>query len=181
MKPRLKGVTPAIALVNPKYPHNVGAVVRAASCWGASQVIWTGHRVPHPTDSGIDFRLPREERMRGYRDVEMVKEEYFFDIFDKDVVPVAVEVRPQSENLMDFVHPEKALYVFGPEDGGLQRVHLQLCHRFITIPTAHCLNLSAAVNIVLFHRMQQLYNEGHYAGLTANEMLVENRGLIANC
>lgn len=32
------GIAPAIILVNPKFPHNVGAAVRAASCFGILQV-----------------------------------------------------------------------------------------------------------------------------------------------
>ena len=39
-----EGVAPAIALVNPKYPHNVGAAVRAASCFGIQQVWFSGNR-----------------------------------------------------------------------------------------------------------------------------------------
>ena len=32
-------------LVDPKFPHNVGAAVRAASCYGVGQVWFTGDRV----------------------------------------------------------------------------------------------------------------------------------------
>jgi tRNA G18 (ribose-2'-O)-methylase SpoU len=39
------GLTPAVALINPKFPHNVGASLRAASCFGAHQVWFTGDRV----------------------------------------------------------------------------------------------------------------------------------------
>jgi hypothetical protein len=44
-----------------------------------------------------------------------------------------------------FRHPEKAVYIFGPEDGGLDRAWLTRCHRFVRIPTRHCLNLACAV------------------------------------
>ena len=40
-----EGVAPAIGLVNPKFPHNVGAAVRAASCFGIRQVWFSGDRV----------------------------------------------------------------------------------------------------------------------------------------
>ena len=39
------GITPALALVDPKFPHNVGAAVRAASCYGVRQVWFSGDRV----------------------------------------------------------------------------------------------------------------------------------------
>lgn len=143
------GVTPAVALVNPKYPHNVGQAVRAASCWGANQVWFSGNRVKLDTT----HRLPREERMKGYRNVELRQHDYFFDQFERGVVPVAIELLPGAESLHHFVHPEKALYVFGPEDGSLSPMDLKHCHRFVVIPTKHCLNLAAAVNIVLYDRL----------------------------
>src|SRR5262249_13266497 len=43
-KPTL-GQPPAVALIDPKYPHNVGAALRACSCWGLAQLWWTGDRV----------------------------------------------------------------------------------------------------------------------------------------
>lgn len=148
---RRRGVAPAVALVNPRYGHNVGSAVRAASCFGLRQVWWSGNRVS--LDAAKGERLPREERMKGYRDVEMVQYDFFFDQFDRDVTPVAVEVLPQAESLVDFVHPEKALYVFGPEDGGLAKPQFIHCHRFVHIPIRHCANLAAAVYMVLYDRM----------------------------
>jgi hypothetical protein len=66
-----------------------------------------------------EARLPREERMRGYRDVELVQHDRPLDLFPSDVVPVAVEVRARSERLDRFVHPARAVYIFGPEDGSI--------------------------------------------------------------
>jgi tRNA(Leu) C34 or U34 (ribose-2'-O)-methylase TrmL len=143
------GVTPAVALVDPKFPHNVGAAVRAASCYGVRQVWFTGDRVG--LDGARGRRLPREERMRGYQEVEIRQADYFFDAF-ADAVPVAVELRRNAESLIEFEHPERALYVFGPEDGSLDRAVLARCHRFVVIPTRHCTNLSAAVYTVLYDR-----------------------------
>lgn len=144
------GRSPSVALTNPKYPHNVGAALRAASCFGIEQVWFTGNRVSLDPQKGE--RLPREERMRGYKDVELVQYDRIFDQFPKDVTPVAVELRPNSEALQHFVHPEKALYVFGPEDGSIPQVFLQHCHRFVVIPTRHCVNLAAAVYLILYDR-----------------------------
>jgi tRNA(Leu) C34 or U34 (ribose-2'-O)-methylase TrmL len=149
------GITPAVALVDPKFPHNVGAAVRAASCHGVRQVWFSGDRVR--LDGAKRQRLPREERMRGYQEVEIRQADYFFDAFagvDRDggAVPVAVELRRNAESLIDFEHPERALYVFGPEDGSLDRAVLARCHRFLVIPTRHCTNLSAAVCTVLYDR-----------------------------
>jgi len=164
------GIAPAIALVDPKFPHNVGAAVRAASCYGIRQVWFSGSRVQLRGARG--YRLPREERMRGYMDVELRQSDAFFDAFSRDVVPVAVEVRSNSESLIDFEHPEHALYVFGAEDGSLGKAVLRHCHRFVIIPTRHCTNLSAAVYTVLYDR----HAKRARAGLEPPHRLAEARG-----
>ena len=164
-----------IALTNPKYPHNVGAAIRACSCWGIQKLVWSGKRVPHPdewSESELsDYRIPREERMKGYKSVELVRSERFKDLIVGGIIPVAIELVPDAENLFDFEHTENAMYIFGPEDGGLTSIILQHCHRFIKIPTRHCLNLGCAINVVLAHRAHQIYTKtGHY------EELAEIRG-----
>lgn len=143
------GNAPAVVMINPKFPHNVGAAVRAASCFGVEQVWFTGNRVQ--LDNGQ--RLPREERMKGYADVDLIQYDYPIDAFGNEVVPVAIEVRPNSERLTTFEHPENAVYVFGPEDASLTKGVTRLCHRFVIIPTRHCTNLSAAIYLVLYDRM----------------------------
>lgn len=159
------GRTPAIALINPKCGHNVGAAVRAASCFGAKQVWFTGDRVSLDSSK----RLPREERMKGYKDVELRQFDNFFEQFE-NVTPVAIELRPNAESLATFQHPDNALYVFGPEDGSLGAKYLSFCHRFVVIPTRHCLNLSAAVNIILYDRLIK-----ENPNITIYDTLAENR------
>lgn len=138
-------------MINPKFPHNVGSAQRACSIFGVQQLWYTGDRVPLEVENGK--RLPREERMKGYKNVNVVQFDYPFDAFPERTVPVAVEVRPNSEILPVFVHPENAVYVFGPEDGELPKSVVRHCHRFVIIPGRHCFNLAAAINIVLYDRM----------------------------
>lgn len=170
------GISPAIALVNPKFPHNVGATVRAASCFGVGQVWFSGKRVS--LDPKGPDRLPREERMKGYNEVDLINGDYFFDAFPKDTVPVAIEVRQNSELLPTFVHPENALYVFGPEDGSIPSSYLRHCHRFVIVPTRHCVNLSAAVYMVLYDRMVKRQALGLEDIAPADKVLAESRGFF---
>lgn len=142
--------SPAVIMINPKYPHNVGQAVRLCSCYGIQSLVMTGSRVPLQPSAG--YRLPREERMRGYRDVTLYHYDRPFDLFEKGTPFVGVEVRENAEKLPLFSHPDKAVYVFGPEDASLTRTHLQLCHRFVVLPTKHCLNLATAIGTVLYDR-----------------------------
>lgn len=162
----------AVALINPKYPRNVGNILRACSNFGCDALAWTPERIAHPDDWPLGSRLPREERMKLYQDVsvETVDRTCIVDRFE-DLIPIAVEVRDNAELLPNFIHPEKALYVFGPEDGSLNKGILTACYRFIVIPSTSCLNLAAAVNVVLYDRLAKTHegfiphSEKAYAGI----------------
>jgi hypothetical protein len=142
--------------------------VRALSCMqNGGQVGYTGSRVD------LARRLPREERMKAYRQIEWKRmpAERCMDYFG-DAVPVAVEMLKGSELLTSFDHPENAVYVFGPEDGSLPKGIRLRCHRFVTIPAYHCLNLAAAVYFVLYDRVVK----AHAGGTAELPILAEERG-----
>lgn len=143
----------AIALINPKHVDNVAKILRLCSCYGIPDLYWSGQRVNLDEHMG---RLPREERMKGYRDVQFHHDERFFDATE-ELTPVAIEVRETSQNLLDFEHPKNPLYVFGPEDGGIKKPHVNHCHHFVQIPVRHCLNLATAVATVLWDRQYKMW------------------------
>ena len=154
MKPP-RGITPSIILINPKFPYNLGLVIRSASCWGVKQVWWTGSRLLEG-----DNKMPREARIKKFDDVEVINFDNPFNQFDlSKVVPIAVEFQDKAESIQNFIHPENAVYVFGPEDGSLDSRHKRFCHRFVIIPTKHGLNLMVAVGIVLYERQRQFERE----------------------
>lgn len=140
-----------ICLWTPKYPRNVGMVVRAANVFGASRIHLTGNRVSMKVDGHKGNRLPREERFRGSRTVDINRTERPFDA-TPHLTPVAIEVVSDAELLPWFDHPKNALYVFGPEDGSLPRSVLGQCHRIVRIPGKHCSNLANAVCMTLYDR-----------------------------
>jgi tRNA(Leu) C34 or U34 (ribose-2'-O)-methylase TrmL len=150
---------PAIVLHMPKYPHNVGQVVRLASAFGIAQVWYSGERIRE----AIGARLPREERMRRYQDVLLINHPDPLARICEALPaarPVAVELRPGAENLVDFIHPDDVdgapVYVFGPEDGALPGPILKRCHRFVVIPSYECLNLATSVAALLYDRMAKM-------------------------
>jgi tRNA(Leu) C34 or U34 (ribose-2'-O)-methylase TrmL len=157
----IRPMAPAILLHDPKYPHNVGQVVRLASAYGIAQVWYSGDRIRR----ALGDRLPREERMRRYADVTLINHpDPLARLLDAvpGACPVAVELRPGSESLVDFAHPDglddesggnPPIYVFGPEDGSLSGPIVKRCHRFVVIPSFECLNLAASVATVLYDRM----------------------------
>jgi tRNA G18 (ribose-2'-O)-methylase SpoU len=127
--------------------------VRAASCFGARTLVWTGDRVYEKSG-----RLPREERMASYsKRVSWKRDESPRPLSAfRGCTPVCIELLPGAEPLWTFRHPERAVYVFGPEDGDVPKGIRHACHSFVSIPTeGQCLNLAAAVNVVLAHRAWQ--------------------------
>lgn len=168
-----QGVSPAIALINPKFGRNVAAVVRTASCFGVKQVWFSGNRVS--LDPNGKERLPREERMKGYSEVDLYNYDRIFDQFEPGVVPVAIELKEGAEQLQNFEHPENALYVFGPEDGSLSRDEMIFCHRRVVIPSRHCLNLATAVSIVLYDRIMKRDRDGSDPIPPMEELLKHDR------
>ena len=174
-----KGMTPAVIMLDPKFPVNVGAAVRACSCFGVKQLWVTGERILHRVE-GMS-RLPREERLKGYKDVTLIHDERPFDRFAAGTPFIAVELLENAELLTYFEHPsEAAVYVFGPEDGSIDPVWRRHCHRFIVVPTAHCLNLAAAINVVLYDRRLKRQLAGLEPVLSINEMQKESRGFISD-
>jgi hypothetical protein len=89
---------------------------------------------------------------------------------------VAVEITPNAENLTEFEHPENPLYVFGPEDGSIPKIAMAHCHRFVTIPTKHCVNLAAAVYLMLYDRQLKRQLAGLDPIVPVREVLAEPRG-----
>lgn len=146
------GRTPAILLCDPKYPHNVGQVVRLAACYQIPQVWITGDRVQL---TNTVERIPREERMRDYASVTLYRHDRPTQCFLGNPAFICIEYVPNAETLPTFTHPARAVYVFGPEDGGVPKAIRGHCWRFVRIPTLHCLNLATAVATVLYDRARK--------------------------
>jgi tRNA(Leu) C34 or U34 (ribose-2'-O)-methylase TrmL len=153
----------------------VGAVIRLASCFDFKQVWYTGNRIQ--LEEGE--RLPREERMKGYDNVDFINYDKPFDMFE-NVTPVAVEVQKNSENLFEFEHPPNPMYVFGPEDGSIPSVLRRHCHRFLYIPSNHCLNLATAISAILWDRQIKRFWNGEIEEIV-HPGVAENRGYDDSC
>lgn len=138
----------AIGLQNPKDLRNVGGVLRAAYCFQAAMVAIAGTR----------YRTQRTDTAKTYRHLPVLQVEDLHAVVPYDCVPVGVELRSGAYPLPAYEHPERAFYVFGPEDGDLGKTTLGWCRDLIYIPCHHALNLAAAVNVVLYDRAAKLFD-----------------------
>jgi tRNA(Leu) C34 or U34 (ribose-2'-O)-methylase TrmL len=170
------GVAPAIMLHNPKFARNLGACLRACAAFDVPQIWFSGDRLT--LDPTRQQRLPREERMKGYANVSVFQTDRMFDAFASDVVPVAVELKPGAVQLHEFEITPNMVFLFGPEDGSLERVHLRHCHHVVVIPTRHCLNLATAVTTVLWHRQYCLHRSGVSPIPHQDDLLSQDRACL---
>ncbi len=131
----------AVGLVNPKTNINVGSVLRAAHAFEAAMVVVQGARY-HKAVTDVSWAHRKLPLLHG--DV--------LDLIPHDCVPVAVELYDGAQDIVDYVHPERAFYVFGPEDGSVPKHVVAGCRDVIYVPSSICLNLAAVVNVVLYDR-----------------------------
>lgn len=134
----------AIGLMEPKTAANIGSVLRAAFNYDAALVVIEG-------DRSVPVRACTDT-LKAYRHLPVIhgnlKEQLPYDC-----VPVAVDLVPDATPLPSFQHPQRAFYIFGPEDGTLDEQTLSWCRHRVMVPTRNCMNLAAAVNVVLYDRM----------------------------
>lgn len=133
----------AIGLHNPKTAINVGSALRAAQCYGAAFVSYTGNR----------YRSASTDTMKAYRHLPLIGVDDLFSVIPHDCIPVAVDILEGALDIAVYTHPERAFYIFGPEDGTLGRLITDRCRDKIFVPTNGCMNLAACVNVVLYDRM----------------------------
>jgi tRNA(Leu) C34 or U34 (ribose-2'-O)-methylase TrmL len=76
-------------------------------------------------------------------------------------VPVAVDIIPGAVPLPGYVHPQNAFYIFGSEDGTLGKTITDKCRDVIYVPGNVCMNLAAAVNVVLYDRLSKDLTRSH--------------------
>jgi len=137
-----------IGLLTPKIAANVGGVLRAAGCYGAKIVFYTGNRY----DSG---KMLITDPQKIHRHLPLINVDNLKQVVPFNCVPVAVDLIPNAIPLPQYKHPERAFYIFGPEDGTLGQQTLEWCRDVIYVPTNGCMNLAATVNVVLYDRMNK--------------------------
>jgi tRNA(Leu) C34 or U34 (ribose-2'-O)-methylase TrmL len=138
----------AIGLHRPKDPANIGGVLRAAYCYGASLVVLGAPRA-HANDGAQHGT----NTFRAYRHIPTLVGDDLHALIPFDCVPAAVDLVEGACPLPSYQHPQRAFYIFGPEDGTLGKSILSWCEHRVAVPTRECMNLSACVNVVLYDRV----------------------------
>lgn len=148
----------SIGLINPKSPTNVGAILRASGCFGASSISYSGNRL----NRALPFNTDTQNNAGN---IPLIHKSSVLDELPEDTKIVCVELVEGAIPLPSFVHPLNALYLFGPEDGSVSQAIIDKADDVVYIPTVGCLNLAATVNVVLYDRLAK-------SDIEANDALI---------
>ncbi|MBD1388917.1 RNA methyltransferase [Neiella sp. HB171785] len=135
-----------LGLLNPKSATNVGAVLRAANCYQANAIRYTGHR----WERGAKFHTDTKNAAQHF-DIKKV-DDVLADL-TSDIQVVCVDLIEGATPLPAFEHPANAIYLFGPEDGSIPQALIDRADAATYVPTIGCMNLAATVNVVLYDRL----------------------------
>lgn len=150
-----------IGLTNPKSPSNVGAVMRAAGCYCADQVLYSGQRYANAskyngTKHNTDTKNAREKipltASKGFEDIESLRNH-----LPEGTKIICVDLVEGAIPLPNFQHPPQALYIFGPEDGTISQQVINAADDVVYVPTVGCMNLAASVNVLLYDRLAKSF------------------------
>ncbi|PSV30566.1 RNA methyltransferase [Photobacterium sp. GB-72] len=147
----MKEASVIIGLTNPKSPTNVGAVLRASGCYQADAVLYTGTRY----DKAAKFQTDTKQMQQT---IPLTGVASMIDDLPVDMKIVCVDFAEGATLLPHFTHPEKAIYIFGPEDGSIAQDVADKADHVVYVPTVGCMNLAASVNVVLYDRLAKQEN-----------------------
>ena len=128
----------------------MGSILRAAGCYQAQSIRYTGTRYARAKAFSTDTK-------NAHFNIAVTQVSTVIDpINDKNLTKIAIELVEGATPLPLFKHPEKALYIFGPEDGTIEQDVIDQCDYVVYIPTIGCMNLAATVNVLLYDRLAKV-------------------------
>jgi tRNA(Leu) C34 or U34 (ribose-2'-O)-methylase TrmL len=168
-----------IALTNPKTPTNVGAVMRAVGCYQADQIIYNGNRYAKAAEYHKHTLQTDTFNMRDK--IPLLQVESFISLKDSlESIPssakiICVDLVEGATPLPHFVHPEQAVYIFGPEDSSIKQDVIDIADDVVYVPTIGCMNLAATVNVLLYDRLAKSLTNQKDSMLADNALIRKSR------
>lgn len=135
-----------VAVWHPKVGINIGTLWRSAAILDAAFLCTIGKR--YPPQASDTIKAPRHTPLWHF-----TTPDDFWEHIPPDCRSIAVEIHKRAKSLPTFVHPERAVYILGPEDGSLPESLVDRAYAVIQIPGAYCFNLAVAGSIVLYDRI----------------------------
>lgn len=135
-----------IGIYKPKTEHNIGSLWRTAYIMGAQYIFL------------IDKRYKRQgtDVLNTWSRIPLFQYPNFDDFYK--AIPynsrlVGVELDDEAQDLKDFEHPRRGIYLLGAEDGGLPKDVQERCHQLVKLPGNYSLNVAVTGSIVIYDRL----------------------------
>lgn len=137
-----------IGIFHGKSTANVGTLWRSASQLGAAGIFTVGRR--YPQQASDTLKTFRHIPMRDYLDMDAL-------VAGLPYSTPLVAVEMGGTSLLEFKHPERAVYLLGAEDHGLPPAVLARCHHLVSLPSVRTASYNVAVAgaLVMFDRYQK--------------------------
>ena len=137
-----------IGIFNSKNSTNLGCLMRTATNFKADFIFTIGKRYRHQcSDTTKTYKHIPLYHYDDYED--------FIKHIPHDCKLVAVELDGRSQNLSNYIHRERCVYLLGAEDQGIPQDILQKCNDIIEINSNMCMNVAVAGGIVMYDRQSK--------------------------
>ena len=136
--------------------HNVGNILRLADAVNATEVICGGYTAcpPHPK---LSKSAMGAEDIVSTRHVENACEAAK-ELKAKGYEIVGIETAESSESVWDIEFPDKTCLILGNEALGLQEETINICDRFVSLPSfglKNSINVANCASVVMYKYAEQ--------------------------
>ncbi len=139
----------AIGVYRGKTEHNIGTLWRSAFILGASYIFTVEKK----------YKKQTSDVVRTWSRIPL----FHYDNFDEllkniphDCRLIGVEITGDAQELHEFEHPKRAIYILGSEDVGLPQEIIDKCHMVIRLQGNSSMNVGVTGSIVCYDRISKI-------------------------
>jgi len=135
----------AIGIFHGKTEANIGTLWRSANLFDAAFIFTVGRR--YKTQASDTMNTPAHIPLFHFETLEDMR-----DHLPHGCKLVGIEMSDRAVRLAEYTHPERACYLLGAEDHGLNASAIIACHDLVCLPGRFSMNVAVAGSIVLYDR-----------------------------
>jgi len=136
----------SVAILNLQNELNVGSIVRTSNAAGVDEIIIIGRK---KWNKSAATGSQHKSALRNMRTTDE-----FLDYCNKNNYSlVCLEISKVSQNIFDFVYPEKTMLIVGNEGTGIPEKILNRASSVVQIPQfgdVECMNAAASASIAIY-------------------------------
>ncbi len=135
-----------IGIQNSLSEQNLGTLWRSAVQFGAAYIFTIGKK----------YKMQNTDTVKSYKNLPLFQYEdfdEFINTMSKDCKLIGIEIDDKSQNIVEYEHFQRSIYLLGSEGQGLTKQAIDHCHDIIYAPSMGCLNVSVTGSIVMYDRI----------------------------